>query len=145
MAYLESSPYLFKRTVLSAPAKVQEIKMLNQIILAVSVLSILGAGWIVLSFCVSEDPCLSGIYCMPPSTDSLPQLFKQVRTFRHQLILGLAISDFWMAVNFLSSCAMNLSGNILSEPPQKKFCSFNGFMTQLFVVQSKLSRRDSSV
>jgi hypothetical protein len=59
-----------------------------------------------------------------------------VRTFRHQLILGLAISDFFMAVNFLSSCAVNLSGHSIGAPSSKKFCSFNGFMTQFFVVQS---------
>lgn len=41
-----------------------------------------------------------------------------------------------MAVNFISSTAVNLSGYLLSEKPQKPFCSFNGFMTQLFVVQS---------
>ncbi|KAH7114210.1 G protein-coupled glucose receptor regulating Gpa2-domain-containing protein [Dendryphion nanum] len=111
---LHSGRSLFGRIVLSAPAANEEIRILNIVILVASILSILGAGWIMLSFC----------------------LFKQVRTFRHQLILGLAISDFWMAVNFLSSCAVNLSGNLLSQPPQKKFCSFNGFMTQLFVVQT---------
>ncbi|KAF1993243.1 hypothetical protein P154DRAFT_503807 [Amniculicola lignicola CBS 123094] len=100
--------------VLSAPVATHQIRILNQVILATSVLSIIGAGWIIISFC----------------------LFKQVRTFRHQLILGLAISDWLMAVNFLSSSAVNLSGNLLSEPPQKKFCSSNGFMTQLFVVQT---------
>ncbi|KAF2018667.1 hypothetical protein BU24DRAFT_488753 [Aaosphaeria arxii CBS 175.79] len=105
---------LQERTVLSAPQKPWETKVQSTAILVVSLLSILGAGWIVLSFC----------------------LFKQVRTFRHQLILGLAISDFWMAVNFLSSCAMNISGRYLSAPEQKGFCSFNGFMTQFFVVQT---------
>lgn len=63
------------------------------------------------------------------------QLFKEVRSFRHQLILGLAISDFFMAVNFLSSCAANLSGYDIGE--HQAFCSFNGFMTQFFVVQSE--------
>src|SRR6187549_3857106 len=67
------------------------------------------------------------------------QLFKAVRSFRHQLILGLAISDLLMAVNFLSSCAVNLSGNLLSDPKQKRFCSYNGFMAQFFVVQSKFA------
>ncbi|KAF2189825.1 hypothetical protein K469DRAFT_562731 [Zopfia rhizophila CBS 207.26] len=105
---------IFRKTALAAPKGSYEIRTLSQVILAVSALSILGAGWIILSFC----------------------LFKQVRTFRHQLILGLAISDFLMAVNFLSSCAVNLSGHLLSEPPQKKFCSFNGFMTQFFVVST---------
>ncbi|KAJ4353417.1 uncharacterized protein N0V89_005146 [Didymosphaeria variabile] len=62
------------------------------------------------------------------------QLFKEVRTFRHQLILGLAISDFFMAVNFLSSCAANLIGYNIGK--HQAFCSFNGFMTQFFVVQT---------
>jgi hypothetical protein len=41
-----------------------------------------------------------------------------------------------MAVNFLSSCAANLSGYSIGK--HQAFCSFNGFMTQSFVVQSKL-------
>ncbi|KAK7193442.1 hypothetical protein DPSP01_000005 [Paraphaeosphaeria sporulosa] len=101
-----------RRAVLSAPASPQQIQILNQVILAVSALSITGAGWIILSFC----------------------LFKEVRTFRHQLILGLAISDFFMAVNFLSSCAANLSGYSIGK--HQAFCSFNGFLTQFFVVQT---------
>ncbi|KAF2679966.1 hypothetical protein K458DRAFT_393235 [Lentithecium fluviatile CBS 122367] len=105
---------LVERVVLSAPSQLQEIRTLNLVILAVSVLSIIGAGWIILSFC----------------------LFKEVRTFRHQLILGLAISDLLMAANFLSSCAVNLSGHSIGAPGQKRFCSFNGFMTQFFVVQT---------
>lgn len=125
---------LIKRVVLSAPSKAHEVRVVNQVILAVSALSIAGAGWIIMSFCVSWRP--------PPFLKELDtyrtsQLFKQVRTFRHQLILGLAISDFWMAVNFLSSCAMNLSGRSIGDPSQKRFCSFNGFMTQFFVIQSK--------
>jgi hypothetical protein len=42
-----------KRAVLSAPASPQQIQILNQVILAVSALSITGAFWIILSFCVS--------------------------------------------------------------------------------------------
>ncbi|OCL12081.1 hypothetical protein AOQ84DRAFT_386363 [Glonium stellatum] len=102
------------KEVLSAPASGREARTLNAVILVVSLFSVLGAGWIILSFL----------------------LFRSVRTFRHQLILGLAISDLWMAVNFMSSAAVNLSGHLLSEKPQKPFCSFNGFMTQLFVVQT---------
>ncbi|KAF2266999.1 hypothetical protein CC78DRAFT_566428 [Lojkania enalia] len=102
--------HIVERTALAAPRKPYETQTLNQAIAAVSALSILGAGWIILSFCV--------------------------RTFRHQLILGLAISDFWMAVNFLSSCVVNLSGHPIGDPRQKQFCSFNGFMTQLFVIQT---------
>ncbi|KAF2869668.1 G protein-coupled glucose receptor regulating Gpa2-domain-containing protein [Massariosphaeria phaeospora] len=111
---MELNKHLSSRVVLSAPSDHSKIRTLSEVIVAVSVLSIVGAGWIIVSFC----------------------MFKQVRTFRHQLILGLAISDFWMAVNFLSSCAMNLSGHTIGDPRQQKFCSFNGFMTQLFVVQT---------
>jgi hypothetical protein len=46
---------IVQRTVLSAPSKLHEIEVLNQVILAVSVLSIAGAGWIVLSFCVGRS------------------------------------------------------------------------------------------
>ncbi|OCK80626.1 hypothetical protein K432DRAFT_281173, partial [Lepidopterella palustris CBS 459.81] len=105
---------LYVRGVLSAPVMKWQIHTLNGIILAVSLISAIGAGWIIISFL----------------------LFKAVRTFRHQLILGLAISDFWMAINFMSSTAVNLSGHIISGKAEKPFCSFNGFMTQLFVVQT---------
>lgn len=43
-----------------------------------------------------------------------------------------------MAVNFLLSTAMNLTGNPIGDPSLKGFCNFNGFLTQLFVVQSRL-------
>lgn len=49
---------------------------------------------------------------------------------------GLAISDFTMALNFLSSSTMNLSGRNLGDPAQARFCSFNGWATQVFVIQS---------
>jgi hypothetical protein len=42
-----------KRAVLSSPASPRQIQMLNQVILAVSALGIMGAFWIILSFCVS--------------------------------------------------------------------------------------------
>jgi hypothetical protein len=51
---------------------------------------------------------------------------------------GLALSDFWMAMNFLSSAAVNLTpGHNIGSENEKAFCSFNGFMIQVFVVQSK--------
>lgn len=59
-----------------------------------------------------------------------------MRSFRHQLILGLAISDCIMALNFLASTSMNLSGRLIGEPQNRDFCSFNGFMAQTFVVQT---------
>ncbi|KAG4255703.1 hypothetical protein FPRO03_04651 [Fusarium proliferatum] len=64
------------------------------------------------------------------------QVFKSLRSFRHQLILGLAASDFLMALNFLSSTAMNINGNEIGAPEHQTFCSFNGFMTQVFVIQT---------
>ncbi|KAH7364191.1 G protein-coupled glucose receptor regulating Gpa2-domain-containing protein [Rhexocercosporidium sp. MPI-PUGE-AT-0058] len=100
--------------VLSAPSSPHDIHVLSLVIFVVSVLSVLGAGWIIVSFL----------------------LFKSLRTFRHQLILGLAISDFWMAINFLSSASMNISGSNIGSPREKNFCSFNGFMIQVFVVQT---------
>ncbi|PMD39780.1 hypothetical protein L207DRAFT_634295 [Hyaloscypha variabilis F] len=99
---------------LSAPVSPKDIHILSCVILTVSIVSALGAGWIILSFL----------------------LFKSLRSFRHQLILGLAISDFWMAINFLSSSAMNLAGHNIGKPSQKTFCSFNGFNIQVFVVQT---------
>jgi hypothetical protein len=41
-----------------------------------------------------------------------------------------------MAVNFLSSTAMNVSGKYIGAPEQRAFCTFNGFITQLFVIQT---------
>jgi hypothetical protein len=41
-----------------------------------------------------------------------------------------------MAINFLSSTAMNLTGRDIGDPQLHGFCSFNGFMTQVFVIQT---------
>jgi hypothetical protein len=41
-----------------------------------------------------------------------------------------------MALNFLTSSSMNISGKFIGAPEQKGFCSFNGFMTQVFVIQT---------
>jgi hypothetical protein len=51
---------------------------------------------------------------------------------------GLAISDFWMAINFMSSAIMTVGGRDIGGEVEKPFCSFNGFMVQLFVAQSML-------
>ncbi len=64
------------------------------------------------------------------------QIFPALRSFRHQLILGLALSDCAMALNFLLSSSMNISGRWIGAPEQAKFCSFNGFLTQVFVIQT---------
>jgi hypothetical protein len=41
-----------------------------------------------------------------------------------------------MALNFLSSSAVNLGSGNIGHPDTKTFCSFNGFMIQVFVVQT---------
>ncbi|KAL1838627.1 hypothetical protein VTJ49DRAFT_2464 [Mycothermus thermophilus] len=102
------------RAALAAPTEPEVIQTQSLVIVVASLLSILGAGWIIASFAT----------------------FSSLRTFRHHLILGLAISDFIMALNFLSSSSMNVSGRWIGAPEQAGFCSFNGFMTQLFVIQT---------
>ncbi|KAF4447667.1 G-protein coupled receptor 1 [Fusarium austroafricanum] len=106
--------HIYHREALAAPSDESEMRLQSIVILIVSILSLLGAGWIILSF-----------IC-----------FKSLRSFRHQLILGLASSDFLMALNFLSSTAMNISGKLIGDHEQQGFCSFNGFMTQVFVIQT---------
>jgi len=41
-----------------------------------------------------------------------------------------------MAFNFLLSSSMNVSGRWIRAPKQAQFCSFNGYMTQVFVIQT---------
>ncbi|GJC99711.1 G-protein-coupled receptor 1 [Colletotrichum higginsianum] len=77
-------------------------------------MSLAGAGWIMASYAV----------------------FPNLRSFRHRLITGLAISDAFMALNFLFSTAMNVGGNGIAAPENTAFCSFNGFVTQVFVIQT---------
>ncbi|KAF4951329.1 hypothetical protein FGADI_7527 [Fusarium gaditjirri] len=107
---MESPMHIYHREALAAPADRSEMVLQSIVILVVSILSILGAGWII--------------------------VFKSLRSFRHQLILGLAASDFLMALNFLSSTAMNIHGKEIGAPEHQTFCSFNGFMTQVFVIQT---------
>ncbi|KAI3548635.1 hypothetical protein CMEL01_07130 [Colletotrichum melonis] len=63
-------------------------------------------------------------------------IFPNLRSFRHRLIIGLAISDFLMAFNFICSTTMNLSGRLIDDPEQTDFCKLNGFMAQVFVIQT---------
>ncbi|KAL5593780.1 hypothetical protein FOBRF1_012882 [Fusarium oxysporum] len=107
---MASPMHIYHREALAAPADRSEMVLQSIVILVVSILSILGAGWII--------------------------VFKSLRSFRHQLILGLAASDFLMALNFLSSTAMNINGKEIGAPEHQAFCSFNGFMTQVFVIQT---------
>ncbi|OAA58719.1 Glucose receptor Git3 [Cordyceps fumosorosea ARSEF 2679] len=99
---------------LSAPKNNDQTHTLSLVILIVAIFSALGSIWMILGFAMN----------------------KSLRTFRHQLILGLALSDFFMAINFLSSAAVNLSGQDIGSKSCKSFCSFNGFMIQTFVDQT---------
>ncbi|KAK1541788.1 hypothetical protein CPAR01_05175 [Colletotrichum paranaense] len=69
----------------------------------------------------------------PPT---LEEIFPNLRSFRHRLIIGLAISDFLMAFNFICSTTMNLGGRLIDDPEQTDFCKLNGFMAQVFVIQT---------
>jgi hypothetical protein len=51
-----------------------------------------------------------------------------------------------IALNFMISTTMNFTGHEIWQPAQHAFCSFNGFMAQLFIIQSKpLLLRDSKI
>jgi hypothetical protein len=63
MAGIHMSNELFERAVLSAPSAKIEVHILSKVILIVSILSIIGAGWIILSYCVSKP-------VSPPSHES---------------------------------------------------------------------------
>ncbi|CCF39673.1 hypothetical protein CH063_10441 [Colletotrichum higginsianum] len=99
---------------LAVPTILSEVRLQSIIILVVAVMSLAGAGWIMASYAV----------------------FPNLRSFRHRLITGLAISDAFMALNFLFSTAMNVGGNGIAAPENTAFCSFNGFVTQVFVIQT---------
>ncbi|OHE91808.1 hypothetical protein CORC01_12882 [Colletotrichum orchidophilum] len=99
---------------IGAPSYPREVRIQSIVILVVSVLSLCGAGFIMTSY----------------------RIFPNLRSFRHRLIIGLAISDFLMAFNFLCSTSMNLSGRFIGAPQQADFCSLNGFMAQVFVIQT---------
>ncbi|KAK3348821.1 hypothetical protein B0T25DRAFT_230094 [Lasiosphaeria hispida] len=102
------------RAALAAPTEPSVIYPQSTVIIVVSILSAIGGAWMVASFFI----------------------FSNLRSFRHQLILGLAISDCVMALNFLSSSSMNVGGRWIGAPEQAKFCTFNGFMAQVFVIQT---------
>jgi hypothetical protein len=70
--------------VLSAEGSASETHILNSIILVVSITSALGAVWMIISFCVSS-PSIRELQSY--SHANTAQLFKAVRTFRHQLVL----------------------------------------------------------
>ncbi|EPS35428.1 hypothetical protein H072_11174 [Dactylellina haptotyla CBS 200.50] len=99
---------------LAAPATAWGDRVLNQVLFAVALSSALGAGWVMLSYA-----CI-----------------KELRSYRHQLILGLAVSDFLMAVNFMFSAGFHVGGDDLALPENKTTCTVNGFLTQVFVVQT---------
>ncbi|KAK6511448.1 hypothetical protein TWF481_000364 [Arthrobotrys musiformis] len=109
-------PFLLDRRggALAAPATIWGDMMLNKAIFTVAVLSSVGSAWVVLSY-----------VCI-----------KELRSYRHQLILGLAISDLLMALNFMFSAGWNVAGGDLALEESKTACSVNGFLTQVFVVQT---------
>ncbi|KAF2671489.1 hypothetical protein BT63DRAFT_218957 [Microthyrium microscopicum] len=99
---------------LAAVGTPPELHAQNIVILCIAISSAIGALWIVFGYAI----------------------FKQARTFRHQLILGLAISDLLMALNFISSTAAELSGHSIGSDPMRNFCLANGFLVQWFVIQT---------
>ncbi|GKZ28313.1 hypothetical protein AbraIFM66950_003570 [Aspergillus brasiliensis] len=103
-----------EHAALSAPTQMDLEEILSQVILVVSVASMVGSGWVIISFFI------------------VPSL----RTFRHQLILGLGISEFLASSNVVISAGLNTSGIEIWSPSLKAFCSFNGFLAQAFVVQT---------
>ncbi|KAK6334847.1 hypothetical protein TWF718_010292 [Orbilia javanica] len=109
-------PYLLDRRggALAAPATVWGDMVLNRALFSVALLSTVGSAWVVLSY-----------VCI-----------KELRSYRHQLILGLAISDLLMALNFMFSAGWNVAGGDLGSEGSQTACSVNGFLTQVFVVQT---------
>ncbi|EXF84333.1 hypothetical protein CFIO01_08817 [Colletotrichum fioriniae PJ7] len=99
---------------LDQPPTAEEVRIESVVILVVSILSLCGAAFIMASYWI----------------------FPNLRSFRHRLIIGLAISDFLMAFNFICSTTMNLSGRLIDDPEQTDFCKLNGFMAQVFVIQT---------
>ncbi|KAK6529686.1 hypothetical protein TWF281_008849 [Arthrobotrys megalospora] len=108
--------YLLDRRggALAAPATIWGDKVLNRALFVVALLSSVGSAWVVLSY-----------VCI-----------KELRSYRHQLILGLALSDLLMALNFMFSSGWNVAGGDLALEASKTACSVNGFLTQVFVVQT---------
>lgn len=69
---------------------------------------------------------------LPAPTHSVSQLLVAFHRIELTSSSGLAISDFWMAVNFMGSAATQLAGHALEGAS----CSINGFSAQWFVIQS---------
>ncbi|KAF3942021.1 hypothetical protein ABW19_dt0200045 [Dactylella cylindrospora] len=113
---MRSLPFLIdrRRDALAAPATEWGDRVLNQVIFVVSLASMLGAGWVIASYA----------------------FIKELRSYRHQLILGLAISDFLMALNFMVSSGIDVGGGDLGSADSKAACDATGFLTQVFVVQT---------
>ncbi|KAF6843529.1 G-protein coupled receptor 1 [Colletotrichum musicola] len=107
-------PQRKEEEALAAPKDPAHVRLQSIVILIVAIMSVLGAGWIMLSYAV----------------------FPNLRSFRHRLILGLAISDFLMALNFISSTSLNIAHRYINAPYNARFCNFNGFIAQVFVIQT---------
>nr|XP_036583467.1 uncharacterized protein CTRU02_06593 [Colletotrichum truncatum]KAF6792510.1 hypothetical protein CTRU02_06593 [Colletotrichum truncatum] len=41
-----------------------------------------------------------------------------------------------MAFNFLCSASLNIADRFIGAPQNARFCSYNGFITQIFVIQT---------
>ena len=145
---------------LSAPNSIMGEEILSAIILVTSILSALGAAWMIMSFIVGNLSCanvisLRNISLICAWIDSLSHHYEPFviswswvsKPFRVCFLvvgllrtktskIGLGISDFLMALNFILSTSMNISGRKIWSEPLQGFCSFNGFMTQVFVIQS---------
>ncbi|KAK6497437.1 hypothetical protein TWF481_011846 [Arthrobotrys musiformis] len=83
------------------------------VVLAGSVLSIVGSLYMIFGFI----------------------FLRECRSFRHKLILGLAVSDLLLALNFFIPSLSMMTGMEVSSPSNGRFCSANGFLMQLFFAQ----------
>ncbi|KLU89282.1 hypothetical protein MAPG_08256 [Magnaporthiopsis poae ATCC 64411] len=106
-------PRLASRAASRSLTPRNESEITSLCLVIVSSLSILGAGFMLLSF-----------LCLP-----------NLRSFRHRLIFGLAVVDLLRASNTLISASMDLAHRELDAPRQSVFCAVNGFANEVFVVQ----------
>ncbi|KAK6346367.1 hypothetical protein TWF730_010693 [Orbilia blumenaviensis] len=83
------------------------------VVVAGSVLSIVGSLYMILGFF----------------------FLRECRSFRHKLILGLAVSDLLLALNFFIPSLSMITGRGVTSPSNGNFCSASGFLMQLFFAQ----------
>ncbi|KAH8704769.1 hypothetical protein BGW36DRAFT_421363 [Talaromyces proteolyticus] len=119
---------------LSAPGSVTGEDILSDVILVVSILSALGAAWMIMGFIVGHLSC-ANVKSLRDNSLIFGWISSLSRHCEH-FDISLGISDFVMALNFMLSTSMNLSGRKIWSESLQDFCSFNGFMTQVFVIQT---------